>query len=148
MKRILVIALLAIAVSSPALGQSRPEVEQELIKLTREVNDAFLKRDISTLNRILADDWIVTNPIGEREPKRETLLEVERATLVQYRSGRVDDIKVRDYGNVAVVTARATVQGRARGKNISGQYALTDTYVKQQEGWKLVASHASRIGKL
>jgi ketosteroid isomerase-like protein len=56
-----------------------------------------------------------------------------------------DDMKVRVYGDEAVVTGRNTTKGQFKGRDISGQYRWTDTWAKRNGRWQCVAEHDSKI---
>jgi ketosteroid isomerase-like protein len=58
-----------------------------------------------------------------------------------------DDFMVRVYGDVAVVTFRHTSKGEEKGKDTSGQFRITDTWVKHAGLWRCVAGHSSRIAQ-
>src|SRR5215510_6286209 len=71
MKRILIIAILAMAMSSLALAQTNDKkaapsskAEQEVAKVVGEIIEALGRTDIATLDRIYADDYIVTQSFG------------------------------------------------------------------------------------
>ena len=56
-----------------------------------------------------------------------------------------DDMKARVYGDAAVVTGRNTSKETLKGKDISGLYRWTDTWIKEAGRWQCVATHASMI---
>jgi ketosteroid isomerase-like protein len=64
-------------------------------------------------------------------------------------SSITDDIRVRIYGDAAVVRGRTTtVNEQYKGKDISGQYRWTDMWAKDYMGrWRCVAEHVSRIAQ-
>ncbi len=73
MKRILVIAVLAVAVAvttfalSQMLGQkaaSSGSAAQEVKDLVNQWDEAFVRRDTAALDRILADDFTYTDSSG------------------------------------------------------------------------------------
>lgn len=78
--------------------------------------------------------------------KAQDLADVKSGAYV-ITSGVMDDIKVRVYGDTAVVTGRNTVKGQYKGKDISGQTRWTDTWVKSAGRWQCVATHSSRIAQ-
>lgn len=70
MKSILLMVLLAVALSTSALAQTQSpqaiqkgSVEEEVLKAEREQRDAYLKRDIKATERLVADDF-VSSPFG------------------------------------------------------------------------------------
>src|SRR5437870_7886307 len=51
----------------------------------------------------------------------------------------LSDMKVRLYGNTAVITGKADVKGTLGGKDITGQMMFTRVYVKKGGHWQSVA---------
>lgn len=127
--------------AAPAKSAS---AEQELIKLEEDWAKAIVARDIQTLDRIEADDWIFTDPDGTAWTKAQDLEEVKSGAYVA-TSFVADDMKARVYGEMAVVTGRNTETSKTHGKDTSGQYRWTDTWVKQAGCWQCVATHLSKL---
>jgi ketosteroid isomerase-like protein len=126
----------------------RVSAEQELIKLENGWNDATVKHDWAFFDQILADDYIGTDFDGNVGTKPEFLERLKSGESVM-TSSITDDMKVRIYGNAAVVTGRTTtVNEQYKGKDISGQYRWTDMWVKDYAGrWQCVAEHVSKIAQ-
>jgi ketosteroid isomerase-like protein len=57
------------------------------------------------------------------------------------------DMKVRVYGDAAVVTGRCTTKETYKGEGVSGQFQWTDTWVKRAGRWQCVAGRSSEIAK-
>jgi ketosteroid isomerase-like protein len=130
------------------ISTERVTAEQELIKLENRWNDAIVKHDWAFFDQILADDYISTDFDGNVGTKAD-FLEFLRSGESVIASSIVDDMKVRIYGDTAVVTGRTTtVNEQYQGKDLSGQYRWTDTWVKYYLGrWRCVAEHISRIAE-
>jgi hypothetical protein len=72
MKRILAVMVFFAAATSLALGQTadkqektkgeKADVEQILLQMERDGNEATVKKDVATLSELLADDWIGQSP--------------------------------------------------------------------------------------
>jgi ketosteroid isomerase-like protein len=143
------VIVLGVAISSTVFGQAKPKgspVEQALIKLENDWNDASMKRDVAVLGRMLADDYIFTDPDGVMFTKAQNLEMLKSGDDV-VTSAVATDMKVRVYGNAAIVTGLNTVKEQLKGKDISGTYAYTDTWVKRPGSWVCVATHASRLAQ-
>jgi ketosteroid isomerase-like protein len=144
MKRVLVFAMLMTA-SSLALGQTggtKPDqgkptgekvamtgAEQAVKQLFAELVGSYAKNDAATPARILADDFTFTNPFGEVMTKEQRIAEIKPGG-VQFDSYSVDDVRVRVYGDTAVVTNRASLVGKRGDQVLSGQYRVTQVFVK------------------
>lgn len=57
------------------------------------------------------------------------------------------ELKVRVYGDTAVVNGTDTEKSSYKGKDTSGQYSWTDVFVKQGGAWKAVNSHVTKVVK-
>jgi ketosteroid isomerase-like protein len=137
--------VIAVGVQAQTPAHTRSEsVEQELLKLEKEWGDALVKPDLAFLDRIQADDFTFTDPEGFVWTKAQSLALLKSGEDVIW-SLVSDDMEVRVYGDTAVVTGRNTVKETFKGKDISGQYRWTDTWLKKAGGWQCVVSHSSRI---
>ncbi len=150
MKRILfLVGFVILLCGMVILARTQTEsVEQELIRLEKGWNDATVKQDETFFDNILADDYMSTDFDGNVGTKSQFL---EWLTSKDYAitSSITEDIKVRIYGDAAVVTGRTTtVNEQYQGKTLSGQYRWTDMWVKDNLGrWRCVAEHVSRIAQ-
>ena len=57
----------------------------------------------------------------------------------------LDNIKVRIFGDTAVVTMGQTEKSRHGDSDFSGHYLFTDVWTKKNGQWIAVASHGSRV---
>jgi len=73
---------------------------------------------------------------------------VRRDTQFGTTSAIVDDLRIRLYGDPAVVTGRATYRGwsKKRGSYVR-RFRFTDTFIRRVNIWKCVATHASGLGQ-
>ena len=143
------VIVLGVGVSSTVFGQAKPKglpVEQALIKLENDWNDASMKRDVVMLGRILADDYSFTDHDGMMSTKTQ-ILDMLKSGEDVVTSAVSTDMKVRVYGDAAVVTGHYTAKEQLKGKDISGTSAFTDTWVKRPGGWVCVATHGSRVAQ-
>lgn len=153
MKRSFIITLLIIAAALFAVGQtpgrqagSNSKTEEKVRQLDRELNEAFLKSDVTVIDRILADDYVSTSPLGIVRTKAQ-VLEGQRTGERKYEALDFDDVRVRIYGNAAVLTSRRTERGQYRGQDTSGQFRQTRVYARQRGRWRLGATQSTRIAQ-
>jgi len=74
-------------------------------------------------------------------------LEEVRTRDPAYDEFRNHDQVVRLYGDAAIVTGITSIKGKSGGTAFEGDFQFTDTWVHTGSGWKLAASHASRLPK-
>jgi ketosteroid isomerase-like protein len=140
-------AVLVFSVAILAQTGAKPKgqtAEQELLKLEQEWTNADLKDDWATMDRILADDYVLTDRDGEVSTKAQCLAYMKSGED-KYLTLVMDDMKVRVYGDAAVVTLRATIKETYKGEEISDVVRITNTWIKKAGRWQCVATHGSRI---
>ena len=148
MKSLIVAGLLA-ALVLPVFGVARadaPSVEQTLMQMERDWAQAGLKKDAAAMDKIVADDWIGTDSEGKSSTKAEGMADLKSGAAA-LQSIEVGAMKVRVFGNTAVVTGSDTEKSSYKGKDTSGKYAWTDVFVMRQGHWQAVASHSSKVAK-
>lgn len=121
--------------------------EAEIRRIEIEWGDAFLQRDIAALDRIIDDEYILTDPLGQVRDKTESI-DAIKSSDVRFESTESDNIKVAINGDTAVVTARSTFRGCYKGWNMTGRYQYTDVFVKRSGVWRAVVSHITPLGIL
>jgi ketosteroid isomerase-like protein len=142
MKRLLILFLLAGVAPSIITGQTRSrKTEQELLKLQRQWLDAYQKHDAAALERIEVDDFTLTESDGKVTTKAEDVASIKNAKPPQPDdSFDVEDVKVRLYGDTAVLIGRVILKYRNKGQMVAERYRYTDTYLKRHGRWRVVAS--------
>jgi ketosteroid isomerase-like protein len=148
MKRIAIaVGIVVLAFGVAILAQQKSgSAEQELIDSEQGWANAQVqvKLDLAVLERILADDYTWINQEGVLRTKAQNLELIKSGGLV-IPSMVTDDMKVRIYGDAAVVTGRNTFKATLEGKDINGQERWTDTWIKRNGRWQCVATHNSMI---
>jgi len=150
MKRIAIavcVVVLVFSVATIAQTPGQPKsgsTEQDLIRLEKEWNEAYVKRDLAALDRLEADGIVQTDSDGSVFTKSADIEEVKTGVLVVTSSVQ-DDIKVHVYGDAAVLTYRSAEKGQYKGEDYSAQFRYTDTWVKKAGRWQIVAAHWSKI---
>lgn len=157
MKQTLAVALLIASVAVLSIGQmgdnqqgktkasGKESVEQTLTQMEREWVEAAQKKDATTLDRILADDWVGQSPTGAAT-KSQALADLKSGDS-KLDSITLGDMKVREFGNTAVVTGSDDEKSSYKGKDTSGHYVWTDVFVKRQGGWRAVASQSTLMAQ-
>jgi ketosteroid isomerase-like protein len=107
---------------------------------------AWLNKDTQTCNRILSDDFTLSSARGMLVTKSEWL-EAAR-TLITGEAFYWDEIKVRLYGNTAVVNAKTRQTAKVGSQDWSGAFLITDVWVYQNNNWQVVSRHGTGPLKL
>ena len=122
------------------------EVEKEILTLEEGLTQTEMRVDVEALDRIYADDIMVTAPIGICVDKPAVMTEIrlaaEKAVVGRYDK---DDLKVRAYGDTAVASYRMTAEATFEGMEIKRQLCITNVWMKRNDSWQIVARHTASL---
>ena len=124
------------------------DLARQLEKLGEDWAAAELRGDTAFLERALADDFVGVGPRGFMLTREQWLSRHQGGNL-KYQSFGLDEVRVRLYGDAAVVVCRETAEGIYEDENgrydINEQFRATLVFVKQQGRWLLAGLHLSPI---
>ena len=130
--------------------QSQPQPEtpevKELTRLESVWNEAHEKGDAGALERLWADDLEVTVPRMPVMSKSE-VLGFARSGRMKFQRYQTSDLKVRVYGDAAVVSGRLQRTRTLGDKTVSDDWRFTKLYVRREGRWQVVAFHASEAAQ-
>jgi len=128
-----------------AANADRSADEQELTKIENDWGESYIKRDPSFAERITTDDFIFVGSDGNIVEKSNYVRGIKGNTV--FKQFKIDDLKIRIYGDTAIVIGRATITATAGQSDVRGRYAFTDVFVKESGEWKAVSGHVTPIAK-
>ncbi len=127
-------------------GDTKPaspeSTERALIQMERDWANAIVRHDAVTISRIVAEDWSETSWDGSSFGKAQMLTDLPLGNM---ESMTMDPIKVRVFGDVAIVTAGDVEKSTFKSKDTSGHYVWTDVYLKRNGEWRAVATQGSKV---
>src|SRR5438046_5172360 len=132
--------LMTMLSSSPAAAAV--DDEKAVAALDKEYQAAVKNNDVATMDRILADDFVLVTGVGKTYSKRD-LLEEARSKRMQYERQEDSQQKVRVWGDTAVVTALLWARGTQDGKPFDYKLWFSDIYLNTEKGWRYVFAQAS-----
>ena len=119
------------------------QVEQQIRQLNDEWVKALVRGDGETLNRIMADDFILTYPL-EVDDKADFIGGVTSGDLKIEHLSR-EQVSVRVFGQTAILMARDAATWLYHGREISGHYKVIMIYTLRDGHWQLCAAQACPI---
>lgn len=135
-------AVLAIG-ALKGLGQEAQKGDQgQVLALENAWNQAELQHDPAALELILTDDFVITEPDGTLQTKRQHMA-ATRDTSYHYDMLVSEDFRIKVYGTVAVVTGIYHEKGSSKGAHFDRRGRFTDTWLRLGGTWRCVASHDS-----
>lgn len=137
----LAIAALSVVPLVPAFADASdsadPEAttKQALIRLEHAWLQALETHDVDALQRILAEDFLDTSYDGQLRTKADQLAGGRDPTI---ESERLSELRVRVFGDAAIVTGLNTVTGAQHAWTV--RIRFTDVFVKRDGRWQAVAA--------
>ena len=128
------------------LASAASAADAELERIDASWNTLRLAGDAAALEPLLAGDWLLTHSDGRVQDRREYLDELATGSRTNQAIAN-EDVRVREYGDTAVVTGTSVQSGVSDGKPWSGRFRFTRVWVKRDGAWRMVASHSSRIAE-
>jgi ketosteroid isomerase-like protein len=138
------VALVAACAAPPPPAGPATDDAEVLMGLERTWAHAVMTHDATPLGGLLADDFTQTSETGEVRNREETIARVGSSAAV-FSSGGLEDLRVRLYGDAAVVTGRFTGEGRSGDEAFTVDVRWTDTFVRRDGRWWCVASQSTTI---
>jgi ketosteroid isomerase-like protein len=138
--RIVRLLLATTIVSLPVLAQTAaPATDEEaILQAAREAREASRTYDISKLDELLAADFLAIDPAGQLRSKTE-FIEMVRNLPPELKAANAQlkvaqrDVRLRQYGNVAVLTEVREVEESPK----PSKARYTQVWVKEGGRWRL-----------
>ena len=138
---------ISLAAGASTLGQSTRDADvKELERLETVWNEAHERGDSDALDALWADDLEVAVPKMPVMTKAE-VLGFARSGRMKFSHYATSNLRVRVYGDAAVVTGRLQRTRTLNGNEISDDWRFTKTYVRETGKWRVVSFHASEAPK-
>ncbi len=140
---IVIVVVLAWAASS-VLAQGG-NAEQEIRAVFDQITNAILKANAEAWGKGIADDYTSIGADGKVLSKTE-VVDAIRTGKIKFESIDTSDIKVRVYGDSAVMTDTQSIKARRGDLEMRGQYRSVQVFVKRGGKWQQVLLQRTKIG--
>ena len=122
----------------------RNPVEEELIAVATEWDQTMVQNDADAIGQYMADDWMIVGPDGTMSDKG-TFLSLVKSGALSHNVMSSEDIRIRIYGDTAVLLARGVSGGNYQGQPFRDLERSSNVFVKQKGRWRCVLTHLSRL---
>lgn len=132
----------ALSAALRKLGKAAPAVIDPIADvraLEREWLDAYEKRDTDAMQRIVAEDFTIYFENGDSQTKAQLVAMIARNAGKPGPKFVTEDVVARAYGDTVVLT------GRVINTTQKSASRYTDTYVRRNGRWQVVASHLGKV---
>ncbi|HMO79633.1 MAG TPA: nuclear transport factor 2 family protein [Pyrinomonadaceae bacterium] len=104
------------------------------------------ERDTAAMDKIFADDVVITTYEGQVRGKAGELEAFKPNPNVRTTSIKNEDVGIKIFGEVGVVTALTKVTVETGGREIAFGMRYTAVFVKRDGRWQIVALQTTRAG--
>jgi len=119
---------------------------KQIIKADSALNNYIKQNEAAKAEVFYAKDFILTTSSGKIKTKGDMLYEIGLTDL-KLEINETENVKVNVLNFTAVLTGRLHQKGTYKGQAFDHFLLVTDTWVKTEMGWKLLAGHATLLPK-
>ena len=112
--------------------------ERAVLDLEEAWAKAVVKRDAATFKRLLAPGFTYTE--DDRMQNGAELMRDIVAGADTVTDARNEKLATQSYGNTMIVTGWLVMRGRSGGKPFDRRYRFTDTWLKRDGQWQIIAA--------
>lgn len=135
-----IVSLIALSCRSVIQTADNEQVKMELAALERRLIAAVQRKDMAALGEIWDDDYFGTAPNGVTVRKKD-LMEAVNDGVIVIDSIEPDDLLVRQFGDVAVMTGKADVIAKVVEEEVRMSVRGTGIFVRRDGKWKIAGVH-------
>lgn len=115
---------------------------EDILRLSREFDEAELHADTDRLGRLLADDFVSIGELGFVLNKEQWIARHGDFRLV---SSQTTDTNVRHYDRAAILHGVQRVEATWRGEPMALSVRFSQVWVQQAAGWRLASVQFSTL---
>jgi ketosteroid isomerase-like protein len=119
-------------------------VADEVKAAENEWLTGITKNDFRKLDQVLADDLVYLHSTGVMDSKASYVKSLQSGKQ-KYVSGKINDLKIRVYGQTAVLNGDANFEFVTDGKPGKAHLKYTHVFVKGAKGWQLVSHQSLKV---
>ena len=140
-----VLSILAVIFIQTSVAKPDDSVDvQELKRLEKVWNDAYVRAEADALEQLCADDLVVTMTDMVVLNKRSSIA-ILRSGKVKFERYETSDLGIHVYDRAAVVTGRLQRTRSVQGREVNDEWRFTKVYIRRGGKWLVVAWHASTV---
>jgi homoserine O-acetyltransferase len=141
---------LQLALCLPATAQKgtgdKGGAKKELEELENAWAAAVETNDPKRIGQFFMEDFLFVGARGILQDRQQHL-EDFRSGRLKVESVKIEQMTIHVYDGSAVVSSRVMVKGKFAGRDITGPYQFTDTWVKQAGRWLAAARQQTGIAQ-
>jgi len=124
--------------------------EEQLMNQFQLIEDAFnvavLSNNVDEIKTCITSDWVLVDSGGGIIPQ-EGFFKVLEEGLLSHSTMTKEILRVKLYGDIALVTGRGQNTGTWKGQPLEADEWITDVYKKEHGKWLCVLTHLTPVKK-
>ncbi len=122
------------------------QVKEKFQQIEDNFNKAIISNDIEEIKKCISNDWILIDSQGGIIPQ-ERFFQVLHQGLLSHQLMTKEVLRVKIYGDIALVTGRGQNTGTWQGNPMEADEWITDVYKKEDRKWLCVLTHLTPVKK-
>jgi ketosteroid isomerase-like protein len=124
--------------------------EEQLKKQFQQIEDNFnsavISDNIDEIKNCITSDWVLVDSQGGIIPQERFFAVLEQG-LLSHSTMTKEVLRVKIYGDIALVTGRGQNTGIWQGQFMEADEWITDVYKKENDKWLCVLTHLTPVKK-
>lgn len=124
--------------------------EEQLLEFFQTIEDNFnravVTNDVPEIRKCVASDWVLVDSQAGIIPQ-ERFFSVLEQGLLSHTSMHKEILRVKLYGDIALVTGRGQNTGTWLGQAMEADEWITDVYKNENGNWLCVLTHLTPVKK-
>jgi hypothetical protein len=130
--------------AAAARAADPPITQDELVRRTQELYDAIVPGNPAPWKKYFADDCIFSDEKGRTLDKPKLIADITPLPPGYSGTIKIDKVQSRIVGETAVLSYDANETEIIFGQNMTARYHVTDTWLRRNGQWQIIASQAHR----
>ena len=116
----------------------------DVVSVLREYDDAWHKKDVATVDRLLAPEYVYFSSTGSLTSRQQTL-ELLKSPGYKLTFADRTEIKAFRSGATVVVSSRWKGKGTYNDEEINDDQRCSLVFAKHKNAWQLLSEHCTQI---
>jgi ketosteroid isomerase-like protein len=122
------------------------ELKQQFQQIENNFNVAVISNRVDEIKKCITTDWALVDSQGGIIPQERFFNVLEQGVL-SHSTMTKEVLRVKVYGDMALVTGRGQNTGTWQGKPMQADEWITDVYKKENNNWLCVLTHLTPVKK-
>jgi ketosteroid isomerase-like protein len=141
---VLMLAVSGISGAIVADAQTRSAQQDEVIEFVKRFDEAWNRKDVESVERALAAEYVYFNSKG-RTSSRQRTLEFLRSPQYVLSSAERSELEVHHTGDTAVVSSRWKGHGTYNGEAFHDDQRCSVIVARAGRSWQVLSEHCTQI---